>query len=201
MNVLIIPEDFRKDQYILKPIVQAMLADLGKPRAKIRVMTDPLLGGLASTLDVEILRNEVVARYRGMVHLFLLLVDRDANPTRRESLMRIEKELNAVLSGRCLLAELAYQEIEVWALAGGHVPIGEPWATVRGEAHPKEKYFEPAVRELDLEYEPGQGRDTLGGLAARSLQRVMKLCPELAHLSARIAAFLKAEHTGEPYDE
>ena len=28
MNVLVIPEDFRKDQYILKPIVQAMMADL-----------------------------------------------------------------------------------------------------------------------------------------------------------------------------
>ena len=35
MNVLIIPEDFRKDQYILKPILEAMLAAVGKPQAKV----------------------------------------------------------------------------------------------------------------------------------------------------------------------
>ena len=35
MNVLIIPEDFRKDQYVLKPIVTAMLKAAGTPRARI----------------------------------------------------------------------------------------------------------------------------------------------------------------------
>lgn len=29
MNVLVIPEDFRKDQYVLKPIVAAMLGSIG----------------------------------------------------------------------------------------------------------------------------------------------------------------------------
>lgn len=41
MKVLIIPEDFRKDQYILKPIVLAMLASLEQPNALVQVCQDP----------------------------------------------------------------------------------------------------------------------------------------------------------------
>jgi hypothetical protein len=37
MNVLIIPEDFRKDQYIVKPLIRRMLAEIGKPNANLRV--------------------------------------------------------------------------------------------------------------------------------------------------------------------
>ena len=37
MRVLVIPEDFRKDQYMLKPIITALMKSLGKPSAKIRI--------------------------------------------------------------------------------------------------------------------------------------------------------------------
>ena len=50
MKILVIPEDFRKDQYILKPIITAMMAKLGKPRTKVMVCQDPLLGGITLTL-------------------------------------------------------------------------------------------------------------------------------------------------------
>lgn len=46
MNILIIPEDFRKDQYILGPVVQKMVEAIDKPRAKVRMCLDPLLGGV-----------------------------------------------------------------------------------------------------------------------------------------------------------
>jgi hypothetical protein len=46
MNVLIIPEDFRKDQYVVKPIIQRMFVAVGKPNAKVRVCLDPLMGGV-----------------------------------------------------------------------------------------------------------------------------------------------------------
>ncbi|MCP4692274.1 MAG: hypothetical protein GY859_29790 [Desulfobacterales bacterium] len=42
MNVLVIPEDFRKDQYMLKPIIDAMMSRAGGV-AKVRVCQDPLL--------------------------------------------------------------------------------------------------------------------------------------------------------------
>ena len=57
MRVLVIPEDFRKglsrgtrDQYILKPIISAMMSAVGKPRAKVQVCQEPLLGGVGEAL-------------------------------------------------------------------------------------------------------------------------------------------------------
>jgi len=53
MRVLIISEDFRKDQYMLKPIIEAMFKALGRPRAKILVCKEPLLRGVSQALDFE----------------------------------------------------------------------------------------------------------------------------------------------------
>ena len=36
MNVLIIPEDFGKDQYILKPIFERLFRAIGRRSAKLR---------------------------------------------------------------------------------------------------------------------------------------------------------------------
>lgn len=47
MNVLVIPEDFVKDQYVLKPIISAMLRELVNKTAKVRVCQDPRLTALA----------------------------------------------------------------------------------------------------------------------------------------------------------
>ena len=76
MNILVIPEDFRKDQYMLKPIISAMLAKLEKPRAKVKVCQDPLLGGVSEALKWERI-EEIIDQYRGMFNLFLLCLDRD----------------------------------------------------------------------------------------------------------------------------
>ncbi len=69
MNVLIIPEDFRKDQYILKPIVEALMAAIDKPHANVRVCQDPLLGGVAEALKWDRIK-EILSRYQGMVQVF-----------------------------------------------------------------------------------------------------------------------------------
>ena len=63
MNVLIIPEDFRNDQFIVGPLIQRMLAEVGKPRAKVRVCRDPLLGGVVEALKWESI-SEIIDRYR-----------------------------------------------------------------------------------------------------------------------------------------
>jgi len=107
VRVLIIPEDFRKDQYILQPLIAAMLAELGRPRARIQVCRDPLLGGLGEALKAERMR-EIMVRYRGMVDLFLLCVDRDGNEHRRQRLDALEAEVGQLLPApRILLAEHA----------------------------------------------------------------------------------------------
>ena len=53
MNVLIIPEDFRHDQYILKPLFSRLFRSIGKPRARVEVCRDPLLGGIREALKPE----------------------------------------------------------------------------------------------------------------------------------------------------
>ena len=52
MNVLVIPEDFRKDQYILKRLFRRLFQDLGKPAAHVVVCQDPLLGGIGEALEI-----------------------------------------------------------------------------------------------------------------------------------------------------
>ncbi len=158
MNVLIIPEDFRKDQYVLKPIIQRMLAEIGKPKAKVQVCLDPVLGGVHEALKWDRIR-EIIEMYRGMVQLFLLIVDRDGVAGRREALNSIEDKVRGVLrDASCLLAENAWQEIEVWALAGQPLPKDWSWKAIRREVHPKEVYFAPFVAQRGLANEPGQGR-------------------------------------------
>ncbi len=75
MNVLIIPEDFCKDQYVLNPLFNRLLRSIGRPQARVRVCLDPLLGGVTEATNEERL-SEIFERYRGMVDIFILCVDR-----------------------------------------------------------------------------------------------------------------------------
>lgn len=186
MNVLIIPEDFRKDQYMLRPLIEAMLRAIGR-NAKIRVCTDPRLGGIHQALRWDRI-EEIIDRYRGMVDLFLLCIDRDGDPNRRQSLDNIEQNATNILPpDKLFLAEHAWQEIEVWVLAGHQLPAKWVWQTIQAEIHPKEVYFLPFAEHRNLLNEPGEGRKTLAQEAARRYSRIRQLCPEVAALEARIS--------------
>lgn len=75
MNVLIIPEDFRKDQYILKPLFTRLFRRLGVRSVEIEVCQNPLLGGVSNALNIDNLAK-IVSKRRGMYDLFILCVDR-----------------------------------------------------------------------------------------------------------------------------
>jgi len=193
MNVLVIPEDFRKDQYMLKPIVEAIMREVGKPTAKVRVCQDPLLGGIDQALKWERI-EEIINRYKGMINLFLLCVDRDGKEARKAPLNKIEQQAATILTtGKLLLAENAWQEIEVWVLAGHNLPSDWNWQLIRQEVDPKENYFLPFAEMRSLLDEPGEGRRTLAEEAARQYRRIRQLCPEdIAILEDRIRAWLTA---------
>jgi hypothetical protein len=185
VNVLIIPEDFRKDQYMLRPIVATMLR-VKEKTATVRVCMDPLLGGIDQALKWERI-EEIIERYKGMVDLFLLCVDRDGVSTRRDVLNTIEQRATESLpAGKQFLAENAWQEIEVWVLAGHQLPSEWVWQEIRAEVHPKELYFLPFAEQRKLLSEPGEGRKTLAQEAARQYPRIRQLCPEVADLEQRI---------------
>lgn len=189
MNVLVIPEDFRKDQFVLKPIVEAMMKAGGR-RAKVQVCTDPLLGGIDQALRWERIK-EVVLRYP-MVDLFLLCVDRDGVEGRRASLDSIENRALELLSGmRSLFAENAWQEIEVWVLAGHELPSDWKWRTVREDLNPKENYFIPFSKRRGLLDTPAEGRGILAREAARNYNRICQLCPEVGNIDRAVLNFLE----------
>ncbi len=190
MNVLVIPEDFRKDQYILKPIIQKMMGAIGSG-ARVQVCRDPLLGGVGEALKWERIA-EILDRYRGMVRLFLLVIDRDCVDGRRAALDMLEQKAREAFSGsdRTFLAEAAREEVEVWVLAGmTDLPKKWSWNEIREECHPKERFYDPYARQRRLLEAPYEGRNRLAREAAGSYGRIRQLCPEdVGDLESRIRA-------------
>lgn len=195
MNVLVIPEDFRKDQYMLKPIVAATLNWVGVA-ARVEVCQDPLLGGVTEALKWERIKD-IIEQYSWKVQLFLLCVDRDSDPHRRSALDSLEQKAAQVLpASKRLLAENAWQEIEVWVLAGHDLPKQWEWTAIRAERDAKETYYLPFARSRGILDTPGEGRRKLAEEAARRYSRVRQLCPEdVGMLEERIRAQLAREST------
>ena len=186
MNVLLIPEDFRNDQYILKPLFSRLFRTIGRP-ATVKVCQDPLLGGVGEALKSERL-TEIVQRYEGKTDIFILCVDRDGEAGRRQRLDQIEKKY---AQAGTFFAVNAWEEMETWLLAGLRLPRSWRWADVRAEVHVKERYFEPLVARRRLSDAPGGGRKPLGEEASgrRWISAVRQKCPEdFDHLAERLEA-------------
>ncbi len=171
MRVLLIPEDFRNDQHILKPIFKRLFSDLGRPSLRVEICLDPLLGGVGEALKSERLK-EIVQQYP-TINIFILCIDRDGDVGRRKRLDQIETEF-----GDAFFAENAWEEIETWVLAGLNLPAGWSWQEVRKEVHVKETYFESLAAERGLADAPGGGRKELGKQAARQIGEIRRKCTE-----------------------
>ena len=174
MNVLVIPEDFRKDQYLLKPLFHRLFRTLGRPNANVDICRDPLLGGVGEALKSERLA-EVVAQHGGMTDILILCVDRDGEIGRRQRLDQIEEEFGG---DRIFLAENAWEELETWSLAGLDLPPNWRWQDVRTEVQVKERYFDELARIRNVTDTPGGGRKPLGEQAARRIPAIRRKCPE-----------------------
>lgn len=127
-----------------------------------------------------------------MIDVYLLAVDRDAVESRRAVLTEREEWSRTVLAeGRIFLAENAWQELEVWLLAGLDLPPTWTWSVVRAERGAKERFFQPLAQERGLLAAPGEGRRPLAIEAARRYARIRQLCPEdVGALEARLRAWV-----------
>ena len=172
MNILIIPEDFRNDQYILKPLFDRLVR--ARPSVHITICRDPLLGGIGEALKSENIEY-ILERYRGRVDVFVLCVDRDGVLGRRQRLDQLEAEFGGRVP---FLAENAWEEIETWVLAGLDLPRDWRWADVRAEVQVKETYFEPLAVLRGLVGSLGGGRKVLGEEASRRIGAIRQKCPE-----------------------
>jgi hypothetical protein len=150
MNVRIIAEDDRNDRFILQPIVKAIFHRLKRPRT--RVATYVLRnGGWAAVKEWELIRK--ILEGDRWTDLFLLCVDRDSHGPRRGILNGLEEKAREVLSPpRLFLAENAWQEVEVWALAGLDCRLKPKWTweAIRSERDAKEHYFAPIAEARGL---------------------------------------------------
>ena len=172
MNVLIIPEDFRKDQHILRPLFSRLVRGFERPSIHVLICQDPLLGGVGEALKSERIEN-VLERYRGMIDIFILCVDRDGQLGRRQRLDQLEMEFG---NREPFLAENAWEEIETWVLAGLDLPSDWRWQDVRAELHVKERFFEPLANQRGLADTLDGGRKALGEEASHHINTIRQKC-------------------------
>lgn len=183
MKVLVIPEDPKLDQYILKPVVARIFADLGKS-PRIEVLSNPRLRGVAEALDGPVLAD-IVATYP-MVDLFLVLVDRDGDAGRQAVADAREGEH----PGRLFVC-LAVEEVEVWMLALHSRKLPAAWKAVRSEVHPKERFANPFLAGRAPKLGLGGGRAWAMGELGSQWRGVLQRCPEIGELRRRIELRLR----------
>jgi len=189
-KVLVIPEDFTKDEHILKPLVEKVLSDAGRAKAIVEVCRNPNFQGISECLKVARLRDEVVQRYP-MVDLFLLFVDRDGKESRGTALTHVADELEPHLGGRTFLTEMARQEMEIFPVAGHVLSEGWNWNEIRNDENVKNTWFAELAEREGAAHLPHQGRKKLMAAAMKNWNRICQRCPEeTTQLANRIKKLL-----------
>jgi hypothetical protein len=183
-RVLVIPEDPTCNGYILKPLVTALLADAGKPSARVGVLTNPRLTGYDTA--VAAIRGALADRY-AFSDLWVFMPDADrAN----EAAMRdLESQLAA--RGVTLLCCPAQPEVEIYPCAAYRSELKMPWRELRTAPRLKEDVFKPLLKKHGDVRRAGGGRDLMIEEALRNLPLLYDLCPELAELRDRIASLVE----------
>ena len=189
MKVLVIPEDQVHDQYILRPIIEALFADLKIP-ARVQVLPEPRLRGYTQALDPNMIRT--IVDDNPMEDLFLLIVDRDCD--RNGAVAKSESIENAHTDK--LITCLAIQEVEVWLLALYAERLDCSWSEIRAHCDPKERWAEPLLRALGTQG-PGTGRVHAMRALKGQWRGFRARCPELAQLQDAIRAWqARVRHDG-----
>ncbi|MGH7598874.1 MAG: hypothetical protein ACREOI_21170 [bacterium] len=178
---MVIPEDPTLDQFILKPVVEALFRDLNRV-ARVQVLANPRLSSVVQALDPATL-NVIIDGYP-QEDLFLLLIDRDCDQNRIISVNSRESEVMS--RGKALIGCLAIEEVEMWALAIYQGELPARWQEMRQECDPKEAYFHPLIEQLGLQNNVGRGRKHIMKSLSGQYSRLLQLCPEIAELRDRI---------------
>lgn len=185
VRVLVIPEDPTLNGYILKPLVEMVLAEAGRPAARVMVLTNPRVRGYDEA--VRVVRGGLSSRYRFMD---LWLFFPDADRASDEAMRSLERSLGN--DGVTLLCCPAEPEVEVYACVAYREELRESWHEARSNPRFKEAVFEPLLREHGDPRRPGGGRGAMTEESIAQRQRFFVLCPEIAELRNRIAEVLDA---------
>ena len=181
LRVLIIPEDPTYNGAILRPLVERMMAEVGKPNARIHGLTNPKLGGYDQA--VAAIKGILVESYRHF-DLWLFLPDAD----RATNLDGLEQELRG--RGINLLCCAAVPEVEVWLLAGHRQELALSWTEVREHSRLREDIFDPFLAVHGDARSVGGGRELLTRETLGNYQGLLQMCPELQALDARLRTLI-----------
>jgi hypothetical protein len=182
-KVLVIPEDHTHNGAILKPLVEAVMADAGRPSSNVRVLDNPRVQGFDQA--VAAMRGELVDRYRWM-DLWLFMPDADrAVPAAMQAL-----EAAAAAKGVKLLCCPAQPQLEIFASVPYRQELGLGWELARQHLRFKEDLFAPLLAKHGDARRPSGGRDLMIDAALGNLPLLFQLCPELRVLRDRVAAHL-----------
>lgn len=122
-----------------------------------------------------------------MIDLFLLVIDRDCDRAGHEAKAR-ERESEHPAR---LIAALAWQEIEVWALALHRERLPDRWPAIRAECDPKERYWDPLVQAEGWLTTVGKGRKKAMRALGQGWTGLLQVCPEIKTLRERIEVWLR----------
>lgn len=179
-RVLVIPEDPTWNGYILKPLVDAVLAAAGKPKAKTQILSNPKTQGYDQA--VKAIRGPLFDLY-GFYDAWIFIPDADrASP---DAMARLEGDLAA--RNVRLLCCPAVPEVEIYACLGYRDELPS-WEELRRHLRFKEAVFEPLLRQRGNPRAAGEGREQMIERSLQNPQLLFERCPELARLRDRLAA-------------
>ena len=184
-RVLVIPEDPTLNGYILKPLVEMVLAEAGRPAATVTVLSNPRVRGYDEARKV--VRGGLASRY-GFMDLWLFIPDADR--ASEDAMRDLEESLEN--EGVTLLCCPAKPEVEVYACAAYSDEIRGSWREARSNPRFKETVFEPLLKAHGDPRRPGGGRGAMTEKSIARRRRFFLLCPEIAELRNRIAEILDA---------
>ena len=177
-RVLVIPEDPTNNGYILKPVVEMVMEEVGRPRARVAVLTNPRLRGYDHA--VRAIHNELAVRYR---HRDLWLFFPDADRATPDAMKYLEDSLKS--EDITLLCCPARPEVEIYACVAYRDAIGIRWQVARNHTTFKETVFEPLLN-AHGDKRPGGGRGRMTKQSLANRQSFFSRCPEIAKLRDRI---------------
>jgi hypothetical protein len=179
-------EDHTLDQYIAKSVIKALLAYLGRPNARIHVISNPRIRGFD---NLKAQACSILETYGPISDLVIFLMDADGldgldgRPDRKQ---QFHDRISACPNNDKALVIVARQELEVWALWGSRSRIDASWAQVIQERDPKERFFFPLLTSADRKV-PGYGRQRFITISlSQGWNSICSGCPELRQLEDEI---------------
>lgn len=183
-KVSVLCENHTQDQYIIEPVIQAALVEIGKPHATVDVKSIPKDERGVDQLLERMCKH--LTRWGGPSSAVIFIADADCRDgvggredRRRGMLARLEQ---CEKYQEKAIVVVAIQEAEVWALWGQRNNLGVSWPEVREECDPKERWFESLISN-DLTPDGGR-RSLMERSLAAGWQSLKTGCPELELLEA-----------------